>query len=373
MSARPAVITSAGAGNKSSRRQDPFLLPCNCGRSNKQIYSDDHIFTGSNMTSTLLGTAAQFCASFYHVEPTPEGGIDELCLCVAQGGRPCPRKTVVAVARLQSTGSSPEDLYVARYSNCFKGSSESNVHAERFMLSDPGLARALKDSAVATSSGGSSSGGDGNPGGSRHNLPTRLLLYLTYQPCHHSGGHNRRGMGEHGTSCTELLCAYVHDVLAPLGIRLELRIAYLYRAHWETGAYDPKYAPAVQAARQGLVRLFQAGVVSTACSASDWEWLANQCDAAVRTAWREQAPPFGVAPRSCRAKMDAFVDSFLGKLSVDAIESAGMVANSGAAGAASTAKGGDYSGAVDGSDADVCPPCTPSPDDVAPGDAVELG
>ena len=37
-------------------------MPCNCGRSNKQIYADDHIFTGSNMTSTLLGTAAQFCA-----------------------------------------------------------------------------------------------------------------------------------------------------------------------------------------------------------------------------------------------------------------------------------------------------------------------
>ena len=61
------------------------------------------------------------------------------------------------------------------------------MHAEKFLLSDPKLSAALNGMPQA--------------GG-------RLILYLTYQPCHHSGGHKKRGMGEHGTSCTELLVGH---------------------------------------------------------------------------------------------------------------------------------------------------------------------
>ena len=52
-------------------------------------------------SGSLLGSVEQFCASFFHIEPTPEGGIPEMCLSAALGGLPCPRKTVVCVARLQ--------------------------------------------------------------------------------------------------------------------------------------------------------------------------------------------------------------------------------------------------------------------------------
>ena len=54
-------------------------------------------------------------------------------------------------------------------------------------------------------------------------------------------------MGEHGTSCTELLAAHLREALRPAKVVLELRVAYLYRAHWQAGAYDPKYEPAVEA------------------------------------------------------------------------------------------------------------------------------
>ena len=214
---------------------------------------------------------------------------------------------MVAVARLQTTAATlpagdeamaARDVYVARYSNCFKGSSESNVHAERFMLADPGMARALDEVKDAKA----------------HGTRARLVLYLTYQPCHHSGGHSRRGMGEHGTSCTELLCEYVRDVLAPIGVALEVRITYVYRAHWETGAYDPKYAPAVQAARQGLDLLAEAGVGLAACTLADWEWLVSLCEEPVQTAWRNQAHPLDTACREQRSRMDGFIARFLGSL-----------------------------------------------------------
>jgi len=280
---------------------------------------------------SLLGTTAQFCSSFYHIEPTPEGDIPERCLSVATGGPPCPRKTVVCVARLQTqprrsgqdqavaapsatdtsavhglaastaalslsgaarqtaactaaTASSADasapaasdarwsDLYIARYSNCWRGSSESNVHAEQFLLQDEDLRTAIAALASAATPGtigggdGGDSGGDGGGGGRRH----RLLLYLTYQPCHHSGGHSRRLLGEHSTSCTLLLCAFVREVLHPAGVDLDLRVAYTYRAHWEEGGYDSKYAPAVLSARRGLALLRREGVALQSLSPADW-------------------------------------------------------------------------------------------------------
>ena len=278
----------------------------------RQIYSDGNAVERGKCQECagLLGSLDQFCASFYHVEATPEGDMKALCLSTACGLRPCPRKTVVAVARVQRVGGAHEDVYVARYSNCFKGSSESNVHAEHFMLSDAGLAHAIQ--AATAGSRGGSGGQRGQP------AAVRLTVYLTYQPCHHSGGHSRRGMGEHGTSCTELLCSYLRDVLAPLGITLELKITYLYRAHWEAGAYDSKYAPAVEAARKGLRLLSEAGIACSACNGGDWEWLIGLCDETVREAWRDGEYPFGVAPRKQRLKMDSFIDSFLQRLGAGA-------------------------------------------------------
>ena len=232
---------------------------CNVGGGSRFcIYVDGHVVSRSKLLwrTSLLGSFDQLCAAFFHVEPTPEADCAELCLCAARGGQACPRKTVVCVLRVQHRrlrdSSDPEppwdDLYVARSQNCFRGGTESNIHAERFLMADPGLA----DTLCALPDDGE----------------RRVVLYMTYQPCHHSGGHRRRGMGAHGTSCTEAILEYVERSLRPRGVTLELKIAYLYRAHWEEGAFHPKYQPAVEAAR-GLRLLASAGVRLSALTHHD--------------------------------------------------------------------------------------------------------
>ena len=143
-------------------------------------------------------------------------------------------------------------------------------------------------------------------------MPTgRLLLYLTYQPCHHSGGHSKKVLGDHGTSCTELLCSYVREVLRPQHVALEVRISYTYRAHWEVGEYDPKYEPAVLAARRGLQLLVDEGVRLEPFAAADWSWLVAHCDAPAREAWATGVIPFRAPIVEARRKLDSFVGASL--------------------------------------------------------------
>ena len=141
----------------------------------------------------------------------------------------------------------------------------------------------------------------------------RLVLYMTYQPCHHSGGHSRRSMGQHSTSCTELLIRHVRETLRSRAVHLELRIAYLYRAHWEKGSFDPKYAPAVDAARRGLQLLAKEGVQLSAFTPVDWQWLVTLCDDRTRRAWQERSPPFRDDVLAARERMDAFVKAAIEK------------------------------------------------------------
>ena len=82
----------------------------------------------------------------------------------------CTKAQVTIVARVLGAQNGA-DLYVARYANCFRGRSEWNVHAEEFMLADPQLLALLRE--------GSDAGGD---------RARMLRLYMSYQPCHHSGG-----------------------------------------------------------------------------------------------------------------------------------------------------------------------------------------
>lgn len=132
--------------------------------------------------SSLLGSAHQFCAAFYHLESTPEAEQPALCLAGEAGCEACPRKTVCCVARLVDAAGA--EVFTGRYHNCYRGHGTTNLHAERFLTSDAALDRAL----CALPRGGSA-----------------LELYLTYQPCHNSGGHERSTMGTEYTSCTELL------------------------------------------------------------------------------------------------------------------------------------------------------------------------
>ena len=72
----------------------------------------------------------------------------------------------------------------SRYANCFRGNSDFNVHAEEFLLTDKAfhsLIDELKEEYVEAHAEGQQVGA------------VKLLLYMTYQPCHHSGGRVPRG------------------------------------------------------------------------------------------------------------------------------------------------------------------------------------
>ena len=100
------------------------------------------------------------------------------------------------------------------------------------MLADPQLLALLR--------GGSDAGGD----------RARILrLYMSYQPCHHSGGRlpeaktpedarkqlelaaRRKDQG-HPTSCSERLRAFYEAEMREHAISLELVVADLYKAMW---------------------------------------------------------------------------------------------------------------------------------------------
>jgi len=83
---------------------------------------------------------------------------------------------------------SPRRPLPHRYANCFRGNSEFNVHAEEFLLEDQALITALdglegaEPPKVLTTAAGPAA-----------ELAAELTLFMTYQPCHHSGGNVPRG------------------------------------------------------------------------------------------------------------------------------------------------------------------------------------
>ena len=138
---------------------------CRCSLVPGIFPGSSHAVRQAEASTGLLGGLQQFCAAFYHIEPTPEAGLEELCLQAVHGrtAPTCTRKTVVCIARLQRSDGSGGwlDRYTCRYVNCWRGDSTTNVHSERFMIQDAELEGAVR-------SLGSGSG--------------RLVLYLTYQP-----------------------------------------------------------------------------------------------------------------------------------------------------------------------------------------------
>jgi hypothetical protein len=214
----------------------------------------------------LLGDASAFCAAFYHIEATPEAGLAEECLCAT----PCARKSVVCLAKLAL---GEEVLYLARYTNCHLASRA--VHAEFFLVHDEALLRAARPGAT-------------------------LTVFMTYQPCHLSGGHSRRDR----RSCTLLLCRFYERALKPRGVALHLRVAYMYRAHWCVDTRSP-YHSAVTNAREGLRLLLATGIRVSAVG--DWEELIAHCTAQTREAYAAGAHPFDRVRR--RAELDAFIEA----------------------------------------------------------------
>lgn len=169
------------------------------------------------------------CDEFLHIDETPEADIEEkcvfinqICSCMTKSvsyQKSCMRKSVTCVCIIKDVNGNKK--YEKVYKNENMRDSSLARHAEMFFISDHHLREQLETNQIIT-------------------------LYLTFQPCHYSGGHYR----PNNMSCTESLIHFNHKVLEPLNISLKIRFAYLYRAHWKI--IEQKYEEMVHNANVGL-------------------------------------------------------------------------------------------------------------------------
>ena len=155
------------------------------------------------------------CDEFFHIEAIPEVNMKETCTECNK----CRRKSVTCVLRL--CNSTDECIYDKIYKNKSTDKERFAIHAESFIVSDTQLRKKLSSN-------------------------QKLHLYLTYQPCHFSGGHFR----VRNISCTELLIQFYEKVLQPFGIQVTIHFSYLYRAHWEQ--ISPKYDQMILNSIEGI-------------------------------------------------------------------------------------------------------------------------
>lgn len=169
------------------------------------------------------------CDEFLHIDETPEAHLKEKCVHVNQTclcirtpvlcQKSCMRKSVTCVCIVQDLNGDMK--YEKVYKNENVGDSSIARHAEMFFISDEQLRKELQPNQVIT-------------------------IFLTFQPCHYSGGHHKPS----NMSCTESLIYFNDKILKPLHICLKIRFAYLYRAHWKL--IENKYEEMVYNANVGL-------------------------------------------------------------------------------------------------------------------------
>lgn len=168
-----------------------------------------------NLRNTLLNSPKieNLCDEFLHIDDTPEANI---CRCCSENNT-CMRKSVTCIVILKK-----DEKEV--YSNLYKNKSYkeiSAIHAEMFAIYDQDLRN-------------------------KFDYNQTLNMYLTFQPCHYSGGHNK----VKNISCTESLQKFYIEFLKPFNISFNVKFAYLYRAHWID--IDPKYNIMIENAKKGL-------------------------------------------------------------------------------------------------------------------------
>ena len=106
---------------------------------------------------------------------------------------------------------------MARYQNCYRGGEKTNYHAEQFLLEDTELAGHLEaaaatqhsDDAVVAAEVAAAGGAAAAAAAAEH----RVVIFLTYQPCHFSGGHVKNIGKAVTTSCTNRLLVWSRAVL----------------------------------------------------------------------------------------------------------------------------------------------------------------
>ena len=188
------------------------------------------------------------CNEFIHIDDTPEANIENVC-CSCN----CHRKSVTAVAVVRNKG---EIIYSKVYRN-FRKFNET-VHAESFIVFDPRLRSKLLHA-------------------------TKLDIYITFQPCHYSGGHEY----VQNISCTELLLNFQEKCLAKNGILMEIHIGYIYRAHWQIDCVAMmKYTTMVRNAITGFKLLLENNIKISVINENDINnVLIQHCDTNIVKKW----------------------------------------------------------------------------------------
>tara|TARA_B100001741_G_C16554523_1_gene601661 strand:- start:3016 stop:3702 length:687 start_codon:yes stop_codon:yes gene_type:complete len=184
------------------------------------------------------------CDEFFHIDDTPEAKIQSFCV-----GCNCIRKSVTCVATLSQNNN---QVYSCVYKNKVIEDG-SAIHAEMFLIGDTTLRSKLNQDQV-------------------------LTLYLTFQPCHFSGGHRKIS----STSCTEALRQFYYKTLEPLNIELIVKFGYIYRAHWIKTPL--RYMPMIENARSGL-KILKTFANVQIIDERDYKTLYNFCDDTNKKAW----------------------------------------------------------------------------------------
>lgn len=199
------------------------------------------------MRNTSDQKITNLCDEFLHIDETPEADICQTCAeCDC-----CSRKSVTCIAQLTEN---QKEVYSNIYKNKIIKEDVGAIHAEMFVIYD----RQLRDKLAQNQT---------------------LVLYLTYQPCHFSGGHHKTNH----ISCTAALLHFFNKVLAPLNINLVVKISYIYRAHWVH--VDHKYSNMISNAITGL-QLLSTFATIKAIEGEDYDTLYRFCDENTKQKWK---------------------------------------------------------------------------------------
>jgi len=231
------------------------------------IYSMISAPTDTGYRRIMIRTIEEFCQGYFHMDDCFEWNQPKICICrdLMQPPKWCVRSVVRGVAHLLS---GPKTLYLQKYSNEFKGSSEENVHVEEFVIQDETLKKIILDDSIPNK---------------------KLILYISYQPCHHSSGGRSSGMKKHGKSCTNLLVKWNQDLLIKHGIDVVIKCCGLYRVHWEDengfrNQGDVEiFKPKAGRAKEGLMFLMrEPNIRLEAMTPEDWWMFMRYCGDTVR-------------------------------------------------------------------------------------------
>ena len=221
---------------------------------------------------------SSFCNAYLHIECTPEANLQEFCFCQI---KKCQRKTVTCTVRLQDEYEN--DVLVKYFTNMYNREKKIMIHAEEIAISDPDVLACIPKC-------------------------KNIIFYITYNPCHFSGGHNGYCNQK---SCTLSLLKFQKDFSK---CHIEIVIAYTYRAHWMTKKCNckfdvapEKYKPNILKSQEGIHILFQRGIELRSFYEKDYDFL--KCIMHPQMVMFYNMHRCHILER--RKKMDTFVQSVL--------------------------------------------------------------